>query len=157
MQYRNVSEDDYDYVIERLNSWWGGRNMADMLPRLFFTYFQTSSFLCAIDGKVVGFIVGFLSDSVRDTGYVHFVGVDPECRMQGVGKELYSKFSEFCAVNGVKIVKCVTSPQNTDSITFHHRLGFKASGYDSKGHPIPILNYDGPGEDRVLFSIQLGA
>jgi len=157
MKYRNVREADYEYVIGKLNSWWGGRNMTDMLPRLFFTYFQTSSFLCTIDGRVVGFIVGFISDSVRDTGYVHFVGVDPECRKLGVGKELYSMFTEYCATNGVVRVKCVTSPKNTDSISFHHRLGFRASSYDEDGNPMPMLNYDGPGEDRVLFSMQLGA
>jgi hypothetical protein len=68
MQYRNIDESDYGYVIERLNSWWGGRNMADMLPRLFFTYFHYSSFICVDDNKVVGFLVGFVSDAVKDTG-----------------------------------------------------------------------------------------
>lgn len=156
MQYRNIDESDYEYVIERLNSWWGGRNMADMLPRLFFTYFQDSSFICIDGSKIVGFLVGFVSDAVKDAGYVHFVGVDPDCRRSNIAKTLYSKFFLHCKGKGVSSVKCVTSPVNQVSIAFHQRIGFKASNYDNQGNPVPVLNYDGPGEHRVLFKLQLG-
>jgi hypothetical protein len=39
MGIRNIEETDYIPVITVLNGWWGGRNMADMLPKLFFQYF----------------------------------------------------------------------------------------------------------------------
>jgi ribosomal protein S18 acetylase RimI-like enzyme len=156
MQYRNTEESDYEYVIERLNLWWGGRNMADMLPRLFFTYFRDSSYICFDGNRIVGFLVGFVSDAVKETGYVHFVGVDPEYRRTSIARKLYSKFFEYCKSKGVCFVKCVTSPVNTVSIAFHQRLGFKASSYDVQGNPVPVLNYDGPGEHRVLFKLQLG-
>ena len=156
MQYRNVKESDYEYVIERLNSWWGGRNMADMLPRLFFTYFPDSSFICLDQGRIVGFLVGFVSNAIRDTGYVHFVGVDPDCRRSNIAKTLYSHFFQYCSGKGVVTIKCVTSPVNSISIAFHQRLGFRASNYDAQSNPVPVLNYDGPGEHRVLFKLQLG-
>lgn len=151
MQYRNIDESDYAYVIERLNAWWGGRNMADMLPRLFFTYFQDSSFICIDDNKVVGFLVGFVSNAVKDTGYVHFVGVDPEYRQSNIAKTLYAMFFQYCEGKNVSWVKCVTSPVNQASIAFHQRLGFTASQYDLQGNPVAVVNYDGLGEDRVLF------
>jgi ribosomal protein S18 acetylase RimI-like enzyme len=156
MQYRNIDVSDYEYVIERLNSWWGGRNMANMLPRLFFTYFQDSSFICIDDNKIVGFLVGFVSDAVKYTGYVHFIGVDPEYRRSNIAKTLYSNFFQYCHDKGVSSVKCVTSPVNQVSIAFHQRLGFKASNYDNQGNPVPVLNYDGPDEHRVIFKLQLG-
>lgn len=40
-----------------------------------------------------------------------------------------------------------------DFIIFYYRFGFKVFGYDSKGYLILILNYDGLGEDWVLFLI----
>lgn len=156
MQYRNIKESDYEYVIERLNSWWGGRNMADMLPRLFFTYFPDSSFICLDQDRIVGFLVGFVSDAVKDTGYVHFVGVDPDFRRSNIAKTLYSHFFQYCIGKGVGSVKCVTSPVNADSIAFHQHLGFRASDYDANGNPVPVFNYDGPGEHRVLFKLQMG-
>jgi RimJ/RimL family protein N-acetyltransferase len=42
----------------------------------------------------------------------------------------------------------VTSPANTESIAFHEALGFQA---ERVAH-----DYDGPGEDRVLFVKTLG-
>lgn len=155
MQYRNIEESDYPYVIERLNAWWGGRNMADMLPRLFFTYFRSSSFICLSDEKIVGFLVGFVSEDVNDTGYVHFVGVDPEFRRSHIAKALYSKFFQYCQNRSVIQIKCVTSPVNSGSIAFHHSIGFRASSYDALGNPVASPDYDGSGEHRVLFSMPL--
>ena len=33
---RHVQPSDYGRVIQHVNEWWGGREMAPMLPRLFF-------------------------------------------------------------------------------------------------------------------------
>ena len=46
---RELSADDYDYVISRVNDWWGGRNVMDMLPRLLFNHFNDSSFAYIAD------------------------------------------------------------------------------------------------------------
>jgi ribosomal protein S18 acetylase RimI-like enzyme len=155
VRIRNIEETDYEYVIERLNTWWGGRNMADMLPRLFFIHFQDSSFICLDGDKILGFVVAFVSNVHKDTGYIHFVGVDPDCRRSNVAKSLYSQFFSYCKGRGVKYVKCVTSPVNKGSIAFHQSMGFQVSSYDSQGGPVPIQNYDGPGEHRIVFKLQL--
>jgi ribosomal protein S18 acetylase RimI-like enzyme len=153
---RNIEETDYDYVIERLNNWWGGRNMADMLPRLFFIHFRDSSFVCLDGDRITGFVVGFISNVHKDTGYIHFVGVDPDYRRSQVAKALYYLFFEHCKNRGINYIKCVTSPVNTGSIAFHHSMGFKAVSYDSRGNPVPVQNYDGPGEHRVVFEHMFG-
>jgi ribosomal protein S18 acetylase RimI-like enzyme len=130
--------------------------MADMLPRLFFIHFQDSSFICLDDDQIIGFVVGFISNVCKDTGYIHFVGVDPDYRRSNVANSLYSLFFNYCKSRGVEYIKCVTSPVNTGSIAFHQKMGFRASSYDSQGNPVPIQNYDGPGEHRVVFELRLG-
>lgn len=152
---RNISENDYDFVVRHLDSWWGGRKMTDMLPRLFFRYFNSSSFVFLKDGQLVGFLVGFVSDCQPNEGYVHFVGVSPDCRGAGVGSSLYERFFAYCKNRGASVVKCVTSPVNVSSIAFHTKLGFIACSYDSSDCPVPILDYDGPGEDRIVFAKSL--
>ncbi|RLT97023.1 MAG: GNAT family N-acetyltransferase [Ketobacter sp.] len=143
--------------MQRLNAWWGGRAMTDMLPRLFFTYFHHSSFVCLDGTRIVGFLVGFLPESSPDTGYVHFVGVDPDYRRSTIARSMYEHFFRHCRQRGVSRVKCVTSPTNLTSIAFHQRLGFRASAYDGEGQPIAALDYDGPGQHRVLFTRALEA
>ena len=118
--------------------------MVDMLPRLFFVHFQKTSFVAERDAELVGFLVGFLSPAEQDVAYVHFVGVSPAERGNGLGRELYERFFELARAGGRTRVSCVTSPLNTGSVAFHTAIGFEASP--------PQAGYDGPGEDRVVLN-----
>ncbi len=42
---------DYEPILSVLNDWWGGRNMSDMLPKLFFVHFRETSFVAESEGK----------------------------------------------------------------------------------------------------------
>ena len=92
---RHAKSSDYGRVIGRINVWWGGREMAPMLPKLFFIHFEGTSFVAeADDGELLGFVCGFLSQTADDEAYIHFVGVDPEERGEGLGRALYERFFE---------------------------------------------------------------
>ena len=147
VRLRGLSPDDYSYVIARLDEWWGGRAMSALLPRLFFDHFHNTSF-AAVDGngETVGFLVGFLSPADPTAAYVHFIGVDPRLRGQGVGRRLHHEFAELAAADGRTRITAVTSPENLDSITFHTGLGFSAR-LDPE--------HDGPGRDLVVFERSL--
>ena len=158
MRLRNLVPDDYAAIITVLNDWWGGRQMSDMLPRLFFEHFCDTSFIAqAEDDSIAGFLVGFLSQSQNDEAYIHFVGVHPDQRKNGVGKLLYEHFFDVVQQHGRYIVKCVTSPVNKNSIAFHQRMGFVPKANDTKTEEgVPCIeNYDGKGESRVVFCKQL--
>jgi ribosomal protein S18 acetylase RimI-like enzyme len=141
---RHAEPADYGRVIQYVNVWWGGREMAPMLPKLFFLHFEGTSFVAERDdGELMGFLVGFLSQTNPEEAYVHFVGVSPEERGSGVGRRLYETFFEAARGQGRRIVRCVTSPVNVASVEFHRALGFDV---ERVAH-----DYDGPGEDRVLL------
>ena len=144
---RHPEPADYDAVIAVLDDWWDGRRMRDMLPRLFFTHFRETNFVAELDGELAGFLVGFLSQTLADEAYVHFVGVAPANRGAGVARALYERFFVAAEASGRTVVRCVTSPANEGSIAFHARLGFEQEP--------PRPGYDGPGEDRVLLSKRL--
>ncbi len=94
-------------VTAVVDEWWGGRQMAAMLPKLFFVHFRDTSFVAEDDGGLAGFLCGFRSQTFPDEAYVHFVGVDPARRGSGLGRELYERF--FAAVAPRTIVRAVTS------------------------------------------------
>lgn len=177
---RHLVEEDHPRVLAVLDSWWGGLKgqagaleRALLLPRLYFQHFTTTSFLIERDGgrrdgaqrdagqddagrddagqddegQVAAFLVGFLSQTEPDAAYVHFVGVDPQLHGQGIGRSLYRAFFALAASHGRRYVHCITSPQNTASQSFHTRLGFTASAVKA--------DYDGPGLDRVAFTMDL--
>jgi predicted GNAT superfamily acetyltransferase len=74
---RQAEPQDHARVLAVLDEWWGGRQMRDMLPKLFFLHFRETSFVAERDGELAGFLVGFLSQSEPADAYVHFVGVGP--------------------------------------------------------------------------------
>ncbi|UUZ83722.1 GNAT family N-acetyltransferase [Paenibacillus sp. P26] len=130
--------------------------MADMLPKLFFQHFQDTSFIAEQEGQVIGFLIGFVSQTIPTEAYVHFIGVHPDCRKDGVAKDLYQMFFEKVREKGCNVVRCVTSPVNKSSIAFHTRMGFQIEKGTGEVDGIPVaINYDGIGQDRVLFVKEL--
>ncbi len=148
MEIRHAKPSDYGRVIGRVNVWWGGREMAPMLPKLFFLHFEGTSFVAEReDGELTGFLVGFLSQTDPAEAYVHFLGVAPEERGSGLGRRLYERFFETARQEGRTLVRCVTSPANEASVEFHRALGFEVERV--------ARDYDGPGEDRVVLTRSL--
>lgn len=152
MSIRHIEESDYSNIISILDEWWGGRHMADMLPRLFFKHFKNTSFVIEEDNSIVAFLIGFISQTYPNNAYVHFLGIHPEHRKKGFGRQLYQAFFDTVRILGCDTVHLVTSPVNKNSIAFHTRIGFQIEEGDCSVDGISThKGYDGPGEDRVLF------
>ena len=66
---RHLEPTDYEQIIAVIDEWWGGRRMTDMLPKLFFVLFESTSFVAEFEGNIVGFLVGF----IRKTGFDPYV------------------------------------------------------------------------------------
>lgn len=148
VRLRPVREGDYDYLISRVDEWWGWRDVQLMLPRLFFTHFPSTTTIAADDsGQVAGFLCGLRSEAETDLFYIHFVGVDPARRGEHIGAMLYRWAFKAGTSIGCRRVQAVTSPANIASRNFHERLGFSER---------LVGNYDGPGEDRMVLERRIG-
>ncbi|WP_067929327.1 GNAT family N-acetyltransferase [Alicyclobacillus shizuokensis] len=157
MQLRNIREQDYGPIISVIDHWWGGRRMADMLPRLFFQHFQDTSFVVEENGRIIAFLVGFVSQSQPEQAYIHFVGVHPEFRQRGLACQLYDRFFAVVRERGCREVRCITSPANQSSIAFHTAMGFEIEPGDAEVDGVQVTtDYDGRGGDRVRFVRKVG-
>lgn len=146
MQIRNVTTDDYERLSHVVNEWGGRTNVYQIVPRLFFEHFQPTSFIMELHDETIGIIVGFISQTDVRQAYVHFIGVNPKFRQQGIGRQLYKYFFTIVSQKGCKEVSCTTTPLNRTSIAFHEAIGFQAK---------KMKDYNGPGEDRITFSYHL--
>lgn len=152
IELRNIKTSDFDPIISVVNDWWGGREVSGLLQMLFFKHFSSTSFVAEIDGEMVGFLVGFLSQDFENEAYIHFIGVHPEFRKDGVARTLYEKFFEAVKKENRNIVRCLTSPINKTSIAFHTKMGFTIEPQELVVEGIPVAkDYDGRDQDRVLF------
>ncbi|WP_101843539.1 GNAT family N-acetyltransferase [Halobacillus sp. Marseille-P3879] len=154
MYIRNMESEDYHEVSSIINDWWRGRNMS--LPRLFFEHFQNTSYIIKEDNKIIGFLIGFLSQSYPDEAYIHFAGIHPDYRREGLGKKLYQLFFGEVRQHGVSKIRCITSIENRKSIAYHTQIGFKIIPGDKTVEDIRVhSDYGGEGVDRVLFLKEL--
>ncbi|GGU82936.1 hypothetical protein GCM10010211_56110 [Streptomyces albospinus] len=156
---------DHARLQVALAGWWGGlggqagapqRQL--LVPRLFLQHFAGTSFLVERpDGTLHAFLIGFLSQTDPDTAYIHFAGVCPDGKRGGVGSALYRRFFALAREAGRTRVRCITSPDNRDSIAYHTRMGFRLEPGDRTGDDgVPVhADYDGPGLDRVSFVREL--
>lgn len=144
MKLRTLTPGDYEPIVSIVDTWWG-RPIAGSLPRLFFDHFHATSFVASIDETpLAGFLVGFLSPSILDEAYIHFVGVSPQARGTGVGRFLYESFFALAQAEKRTRVTAITSVVNAGSIAFHRAMGFAVSA--------PKTAYNGPGTDMVKFT-----
>lgn len=157
--FRRPTDTDHARIVVLVDEWWGGRRMRQSLPRLWFRHFTGTSWLAeGPDGRVAGFLVGFISRDDPATAYVHMIATDPNRRHRGLGRALYDRFFADAAAAGARRVTAVTWPGNRISIAFHRAMGFAIDDgpdtraiYGTAAYP----DYDGDGEDRVVFSRDL--
>ncbi|MEV4649675.1 GNAT family N-acetyltransferase [Saccharopolyspora sp. NPDC049357] len=64
---------------------------------------------------MLGFLIGFLSADQPQVGYLHFVGVDPAQRRNGLARRLCGEFFEAISFAGRTEVHAIASPENTGS------------------------------------------
>ncbi len=153
MRIRELRNEDYDYIISRVNDWWGGRDMGPGLPRLFLDHFANTSLAAEDDhGRIIGFVVGFMSPQNQDEAYIHYTGVDPAHHGSGVGRSMYQAFFKNAREAGRGLVSCITSPVNKASIAFHSKMGFEILDSPDSVDGVPVhRGHNGPGRDMVLF------
>lgn len=151
MRFRELRKSDHATVTAVVDGWWGGRPVADKLPRLFFRLFPETSFAVEEDGKLVAFLIGIVG-SPADDAYVHFAGVHPEHRSRGIGRRLYERFFEEVRSRGCRSVRAINSPVNAGSIAFHGRMGFEIVEGDTRADGLSVhSDYDGDGKVKVVF------
>lgn len=153
--FRRPTEDDHTRVVAVVDEWWGGRRLHDLMPRLWFQHFSGTSWIAEdADGRLRGFVVAFVSQDDPTTGYIHMIAADPNLRRHGLGRTLYERAVADLATRGARRVMAITWPGDRISIAFHRALGFREVDgpgtqplYGTAAYP----DYDGAGEDRVVF------
>jgi GNAT superfamily N-acetyltransferase len=157
MIVRALAVDDYLPIVSQVNDWWGGRQVSQLLPRLFFEHFTNTSFVLEGEaGQVFAFLIAFVSQTEPDLAYVHFGGVDPRERGQGFGRKLYMALFDRLRTLGCRRVRAITSPVNHGSVSFHRKLGFHLLPGDDVINGYPVQNdLAGPGQPRICFEILL--
>ena len=91
-----------------------------------------------LDGGVIGTVMAGY-DGHR--GWVNYLGVDPACRRQGVGRALMAEAERLLRREGCPKINLQVRTGNTEAIEFYRRIGFAVDDVVSLGRR---LEHDGP-------------
>ena len=145
MQTREITKEDFDEIVEVIDRWWDGP-MSTFAHPIFFYELGDKALIVESDGVMIGFLLGFIAHHPVKTGYVHLVGIHPDCRRKGVGRALYDEFARRARLQGAVRLKAITTPGNQGSVEFH-----RANGYDVQ----LVDDYAGPNRARYVFTRDL--
>lgn len=155
VHFRRPTEADHPAIVAVVDEWWSGRWIHDLLPRLWFQHFTGTSWLAEDEnGRLAGFLVGYVSPDDPTLAYVHMIATNPNRRRRGLGRALYRQFFDDVAERGAVRVRAITWPGNRISVSFHQALGFRpmdGPGSQNLYGTLAFPDYDSPGDDRVVF------
>jgi len=126
----------------------------DSIYHLFTKYFADTCFVAERDNKIVGYILGFISQLEKNVAYIHNICIAPDLRRKKIGSKLYQKFFKKMEEKKCKKIFLIINPINKLSINYHKSLGFDVSNV---GEEIFIegfrasKDYNGPGKHMVVM------
>jgi ribosomal protein S18 acetylase RimI-like enzyme len=156
LEFRSAGPRDAAAIAAAIDAWWA-RHLRHFVHPLFLEHFGDTCLVVEDGGQLVAFLVGMLSQRHPGSAYVHFMGVHPDYRRLGLGRELYVRFFALAGERGATVIEAETGAFNAQSIAFHGRLGFTFEDGDDVVDGVPITrDVHGTGDDVVLFSLRLG-
>ncbi|MER6418807.1 GNAT family N-acetyltransferase [Streptomyces sp. NPDC001137] len=136
---------DIQQVLADHPRYWGERDLRELHLLALVQEFGETCLVARSDDGILGYLIGFVTPG--GTGYVHLIATRDDARGSGLGRELYGAFTEAARRQGAVRLKAITSLGNKGSVAFHRSLGFEVRVEE---------DYNGPGEDRVVFSRAIG-
>jgi ribosomal protein S18 acetylase RimI-like enzyme len=147
VKIRSLSENDLNAVV-RIDKRVLGRERRDFWRRkiAYSDIYPRPSLVAEVDGKVVGFILGYVSGwefGVPDSvGWIDTLGVDPDYQRKGIGRLLFDALIEVfrnsgkekmaevkgekkTKIEGVNVVYTLVNWDRMDLLQFYHTMGFK--------------------------------
>jgi len=158
MLVRNVFEPDFVEIVNKSREWGDIVIEREAIYHLMTRHFRGTCFVAEDMGRMIGYLLGFRSQSLPDEAYMHLVQVDPALRGHGVGRRLYRQFEASAKAMGCRKVTAASRPQNKTAMAFYEEVGFRpvrAEHMVEVDGVMAIKDYNGPGKPVVLWEKEL--
>jgi ribosomal protein S18 acetylase RimI-like enzyme len=153
---RHAKEDEFLKISEIATYCQPMVTERNSIYHIFTKFFKNTSLIIESENKkIIGFLLGFISQDNPQEAYIHLLCVIPQCRKKGLAKAMVDEFLTVIKEKGCRKVYLITSPGNKKAIDFYHKIGFKI---DNQGKEIvinsvkAIKNYNGPGEHKLILT-----
>jgi GNAT superfamily N-acetyltransferase len=157
---RHPDETDHPGIAAVIEEWFGGRRVGHLAGRSWFRHVGSTSWIASEpDGRPVGILLGYRSQDHPDEAVVHLLGVDPNRRRRGIGRQLVDAFVDEARRRGSGSVVALAWPGEPPAAAFFRATGFTADdGPGSRNiHGVRAFkDLEAPGDDRIVFRRTIG-
>ena len=148
IKIRNVKEKDFLDIMEVATNCEQIPNERDSIFHILTRYFANTCFVAEKEERIVGYMLGWVSQMEETFAYIHNIGIIPDFRRKKIASDLYERFIETVREIGCNKIFLIIGPKNKISLDFPQKLGFKISqegeGIDIEGVRA-FKDYNGPG------------
>jgi len=154
LKIRNVREEDFIKIAELARKCNPMATERNSIYHIFTKFFSGTSFVAEENQRIIGFLLGFLSQDNPEEAYIHLLCVHPNFRRNSIASNLLEKFINGVKKKKIRRISLITKPINKRAISFYEKHGFKnykRAGTYKIGDINVFKDYNGKGEDMVLF------
>ncbi|AKB13560.1 [SSU ribosomal protein S18P]-alanine acetyltransferase [Methanosarcina thermophila] len=140
---RRFAPEDFQEVVEIESEAFSEHNSL-----LYMSFYETvgDGFLVAeLDGKVVGYVVGYRS--AENEGHIFSVGVREKYRRRGIGTSLIHAICDIFVANGLRYARLEVRNSNKEAQKLYRSIGFVPCWTEKK--------YYLDGEDGLVMKMHL--
>jgi len=140
---RRFAPEDFQEVVEIESEAFSEHNSL-----LYMSFYETvgDGFLVAeLDGKVVGYVVGYRS--AENEGHIFSVGVREKYRRRGIGTSLIHAICDIFVANGLRYARLEVRNSNKEAQKLYRSIGFVPCWTEKK--------YYLDGEDCLVMKMHL--
>ncbi len=158
MLVRNVFENDFVEIANKARQWGDIVIERETIYHLLTRHFRGTCFVAEDRPGMIGYLLGFRSQTQPEEAYLHLVQVDPAMRGHGVGRQMFRVFEESVRKMGCKRILAASRPQNKSAMKFYEVVGLKpvqAGTMIEVDGVMAVKDYNGPGKHIVLWAKEL--
>lgn len=158
MLVRNAFEADFLEIISKSREWGDLVVEREGIYHIMTLHFRSTCFVAEDRGHMIGYLLGFISQSDPGQAHMHLIQVDPALRGHGVGRRLFGMFESNVRGKGCKKIVSLSRPENKTAMSFYVDTGMEnvSSGNTiDVGGVRAVKDYNGPGKHMVMWSKEL--
>ena len=125
MKIRNPAEEDFLDIYEFVSNCKPLESYGEHFYKIMLRYFKDTCFVALDNGSIVGYIMGFISQTDNKSSFIWQIGVHTDLKRSGVASKLLDAFEKQIMSKGCQRIELTVDPENPASQKLFENRGYE--------------------------------
>lgn len=156
MRIRNPKESEFKKVYRFISKCKPLESYKAHFYKIMLRYFKDTCFIANCEGRIAGFVLGFISQTQDKTFFLWQIGVNPSMQGKGVGQIFLKTVEKNIKKKGIERIELTIAPKNKPSQRLFEKNGYSVISQREDEvvefkNKKAIKDYYGPGAHFFLY------